>query len=86
MRNVRIYTTLLCPFCMRAKKLLERKGVEYEEIDVTMSPEKREEMSTRANGARTVPQIFVDGEHVGDCERLFALDRSDELDKVLGLA
>ena len=82
--KVEIYTTPFCPFCFRAKKLLDQKGVKYDEIDVMMRPALRDEMTKRA-GARSVPQVFVDGEHLGDCEALHAMDDADDLDGRLGL-
>lgn len=85
MSNVQIYTTPFCPFCYRAKKLLGDKGVEFEEIDVMMSPAKRKEMAERA-GARSVPQIFVNGKHLSDCDGLYELEEDGELDERLGLA
>ena len=83
MSRVEIYTTMFCPFCTRAKKLLAQKGVDYEDIDVIAEPERRHEMIARAHGARTVPQIFIDGKHVGGCEELYALERMGELEGLL---
>ena len=81
--GVVIYTTMLCPYCWRAKKLLAGKGVEYHEIDVGMSPDKRAEMMVRAGGRHTVPQIFVAGRHVGGSDELAALERAGTLDSLL---
>ncbi len=86
MKEIEIYTTMFCPFCSRAKKLLTAKGVDYKEIDVTVSADLRQEMIQRAGGAHTVPQIFVDGEHVGDCNYLYMLEDSGKLDPILGTA
>ena len=86
MNKVEIYTTIFCPFCSRAKKLLKNKGVAFTEIDVTMNAKKRTEMTDRAKGAYTVPQIFVDGQHVGDCDRLYQLDAAGKLDPILKVA
>lgn len=86
MTQVEIYTTPFCPYCQRAKALLERKGVAYAEVDVMMEPAKRDEMAGRSGGRRTVPQVFVDGEHLGDCEEMEALERAGRLDARLGLA
>ena len=86
MPQVDIYTTPICPFCARAKKLLDRKGVAYTEIDVMMNPGKRQEMVRRADGRTSVPQIFIDDRHVGGCDDLFELDFDDELDPMLGVA
>jgi glutaredoxin 3 len=83
MTRVEIYTTMFCPFCSRAKRLLSEKGAEYEDIDVIAAPERRQEMIARAHGARTVPQIFINGKHVGGCEELYALDRMGRLDSML---
>ncbi|MEZ5667523.1 MAG: glutaredoxin 3 [Alphaproteobacteria bacterium] len=83
MAKVEIYTTMLCPFCYRAKKLLDQKGVTYTEYDVTSDAEQRGRMQSRAGGRRTVPQIFIDGTHVGGCDELHDLDRRGELDPLL---
>jgi glutaredoxin 3 len=83
--EVEIYTTPFCPYCHRAKALLERKGVRYREVDVMMEPAKRDEMAGRAGGRRTVPQIFVDGRHLGDSDDLHELEAAGELDARLGL-
>ena len=83
MVNVDIYTTPYCPFCIRAKKLLSNKKVEFNEIDLSENPDKFEEMLSKSNGARTVPQIFVNGEHIGDCDHIHDLDQKGELDKIL---
>lgn len=83
MVNVDIYTTSYCPFCIRAKKLLANKKVEFNEIDLSENPDKFEEMLSKSNGARTVPQIFVNGEHIGDCDHIHDLDQKGELDKIL---
>lgn len=86
MANIEIYTTPFCPFCVRAKHLLKSKGVDFKEIDVMMSASKRRKMSEMAGGATSVPQIFVDGEHIGDCDGIHAMDASGQLDSVIGLA
>lgn len=83
MPRVEIYSSPFCPYCHRAKALLDRKGVVYEEIDVYEEPGRRSEMMQRAGGAHTVPQIFVDGEHIGDCDGIHTLDRRGELDALL---
>ena len=84
MQDVEIYTSPLCGFCHAAKRLLSQKGVNFAEIDVSAQPEKRSEMTKRANGGRTVPQIFIGDTHVGGCDELFALDRAGRLDPLLG--
>lgn len=83
--EVDIYTTPFCGFCYRAKKLLEGKGVRFTEIDVTVTPGARREMVDRAKGQRKVPQIFIDGRHLGGCEELNALEKSGALDDLLGV-
>ncbi len=83
MARVEIYTKFLCPYCSRAKKLLGDKGVDYQEYDITMGGEKRAEMLQRAGGRHTVPQIFIDGAHVGGSDDLAALERAGRLDPML---
>ncbi|MFM9864986.1 MAG: glutaredoxin 3 [Micropepsaceae bacterium] len=78
-----VYATLLCPFCHRAKALLRKKGVNFTEIDVGMDMEKRAEMTERAHGRHTVPQIFVGDKHVGGCDDLYELEDSGKLDSLL---
>ncbi|MEM7268027.1 MAG: glutaredoxin 3 [Pseudomonadota bacterium] len=84
MAAVEIYTTPICGFCAAAKRLLDQKGAAYTEIDVMMNPSRKGEMMKRANGGRTVPQIFIGGEHVGGCDDLYALERAGRLDPLLG--
>ena len=84
-RTVEIYTQWGCPYCTRAKALLDSKGVAYTEIDVTMDTSKRREMVERKPDARTVPQIFVDGQALGGCDDIHALDAQGKLDPLLGL-
>ncbi len=84
MPDIEIYSTALCPYCYRAKGLLKAKGLAFREIDVTFGGAKRKEMVERAGGRTTVPQIFIDGRHIGGCDDLHALERSGELDKLLG--
>ena len=83
MHIVEIYTTPTCPYCFRAKALLQRKGVEYRETDVSQSAALRGAMTARAGGRQTVPQIFIDDRHVGGCDDLYALDESGGLDPLL---
>lgn len=79
-----MYCSAVCPYCVRADALLKRKGVaEIEKIRVDLDPARREEMLTRSNGRRTVPQIFIDDFHVGGCDDLYALDRTGKLDELL---
>ncbi len=83
MAQVEIYTKFGCPYCARAKRLLDEKGVEYEEFEINSVPGKRDEMLQRSNGRHTVPQIFIDGRHVGGCDDLYALNSRGELDRLL---
>ena len=85
MAKVEIYTQWGCPYCTRAKALLDGKGVEYAEYDVTMDSRKRAEMVARNPGARTVPQVFIDDVAYGGCDDIQALDRAGKLDPVLGI-
>ena len=81
MVKIVMYTTMFCPFCSRAKRLLEAKGVSYTEIDVGMDSSKRQEMLDLAGGSHTVPQIFIGDRHVGGSDELVALEQAGELDK-----
>jgi glutaredoxin 3 len=83
MPKVEIYTKFLCPYCSRAKRLLTDKGVEFEEIDITTGGPRRAEMLNRAKGGSTVPQIFIDGAHIGGSDDLAALERAGKLDALL---
>lgn len=83
MATVEIYTTPICGFCHAAKRLLTSKGVSFSEVDVMADPSRRAEMTQRANGGRTVPQIFINGTHVGGNDDLQALDRAGKLDPML---
>lgn len=85
MAQVEIYTTMFCPYCTRARSLLREKGVAYVEMDIAEEPRRRAEMIERAGGRSTVPQIFIDGVHIGGCDDLLALDRSGKLDSKLGI-
>ena len=85
MARVEVYSTLFCPYCARAKSLLEKKGVDYVTIDVMEDSTRREEMLKRTGGRRTVPQIFIDGEHIGGFDDMAALDRAGKLDGKHGL-
>ncbi|BDW82695.1 hypothetical protein MACH24_21330 [Erythrobacter sp. Dej080120_24] len=81
--TIDIYTKFACPFCVRAKHLLQKKGVEFNEYDITLGGPKREEMLARAPQARTVPQIFIGDTHVGGSDDLAALEEAGELDALL---
>lgn len=83
--KIDIYTKFACPYCVRAKSLFKQKGVKFEEIDITMGGEKRQEMVDRAPNAYTVPQIFIGDIHVGGSDDLAALERDGKLDGLLGL-
>lgn len=83
MPKIDIYTKFACPFCVRAKHLLEKKGAEFSEYDITMGGEKRDEMMARAPQARTVPQIFIGDTHVGGSDDLAALEAAGKLDALL---
>jgi glutaredoxin 3 len=85
MKSIKIYTTNYCPFCVKAKLLLNKKKIQFSEIDVSNNDTLREEMSSMTNGARSVPQIFVDNVHIGDCNKIYKLDQEKKLDKLLGL-
>jgi len=84
MPKIEVFCTPFCPYCIRAKKLLENKNVEYEEIRVDQEPERHDEMIKRSNRT-SVPQIFIDDYHVGGCDDLFALEAEGTLDSRLGL-
>ena len=85
MAKIEIYTKAFCPYCYRAKALLDSKGAEYEEIDISMGGPRRAEMIQRANGGTTVPQIFIDGKHIGGSDDLAALDHQGGLDPLLAV-
>lgn len=83
MKPVEIYTSPLCGFCHAAKRLLNQKGVSFSEINVLAQPDRKPEMIQRANGGRTVPQIFIGDTHVGGCDDLYALEQAGKLDPLL---
>jgi len=85
MAKVELYTTMFCPYCARARSLLAKKGVDYADIDVMADTAKRDEMVARSGGRQTVPQIFINGSHIGGSDELAALDRAGKLDALLGL-
>lgn len=86
MPAIDIYTSPLCGFCHAAKRLLKQKGAKFNEIDILEAPDRKPEMIQRANGSRTVPQIFVGDTHVGGCDELYALERAGKLDPLLEAA
>ncbi len=83
MQPVLIYTTPICGFCHAAKRLLKEKNVNFQEVDVMADPSRRAEMTQKANGGRTVPQIFIGDTHVGGCDDLYALEQAGKLDALL---
>jgi glutaredoxin 3 len=83
MAKVEVYSSMLCGFCYRAKKLLEQKGVAFTEIDVMVNPSRRAEMVQRSGGRTSVPQIFIDDRHIGGCDELYALESRKKLDSLL---
>jgi glutaredoxin 3 len=85
MKKIIIYTTNYCPFCVKAKSLLNKKKIQFSEINVSNDDSLREKMVEMANGARSVPQIFVDNVHIGDCEKIYKLDNENKLDTLLGI-
>ncbi|PZQ65796.1 MAG: glutaredoxin 3 [Phenylobacterium zucineum] len=83
MAQITIYTKPYCPYCIRAVDLLEKKGVEFTEIEAAFDPEKRQEMIQRAHGRATFPQIFIGEQHIGGCDDMMALERDGKLDPLL---
>ncbi|MBF0137645.1 MAG: glutaredoxin 3 [Magnetococcus sp. DMHC-1] len=83
MPEIVIYSTTTCPYCVKAKMLLDKKKVAYQEINLTLDPGRRDEMLKRANGRKTVPQIFINNHHVGGCDDLYALESAGKLDALL---
>ncbi|WP_018691556.1 glutaredoxin 3 [Algicola sagamiensis] len=83
MAEVIIYTKTYCPYCVRAKALLDKKSVKYTEINIQNEPQRRDEMIKRANGGYTVPQIFINDQHIGGCDDMMALEHADRLDALL---
>jgi len=86
MAKIEIYTSPFCGFCTAAKRLLGKKNAAFEELDVMMHPKRKREMVARAGGQTSVPQIFIDGEHIGGCDDLFELEADGELDAKLAPA
>jgi len=83
MAKIEIYTSPFCGFCTAAKRLLGKKNAAFEELDVMLHPKRKREMVARAGGQTSVPQIFIDGEHIGGCDDLFELEADGELDAKL---
>jgi glutaredoxin 3 len=86
MTSITVYSSPFCPYCFMAKRLLKKKGVSFDEIDIMAQPARRDEMLSRANGRHTVPQIFIGETHVGGCDELMALDKQGKLDDLLATA
>ncbi len=86
MPKIEIYSSSFCPYCVRAKALFKKKELAFVEYNIQAEPERREEMLERSQGARTVPQIFINDRHVGGCDELYALERRKELDSWLSAA
>jgi len=80
MATIEVYSGVFCPYCMRAKALLKKKGLVFVEYNIQTEPSRRDEMLRRSGGARTVPQIFINDRHVGGCDELYALERGKQLD------
>ena len=83
MSNVELYTKPTCGFCHMAKRLLKSKGINFNETNISAQPDKRPEMIQRSNGGRTVPQIFINGRHIGGCDDLMILESNGKLDAML---
>lgn len=81
--QILMYKTQICPYCVRAKKLLDSKGVQYTEIDVSNDSDLRQVMTQKSGGRTSVPQIFINQQHIGGCDDLYALEKTGELDKLL---
>ena len=84
--TVEIYTWKFCPFCIRAKALLNEKGVKFTEYSIDGDNEARTKMSERAGGRKSVPQIFINGESIGGCDELYELDRNSKLNELIGIS
>jgi GrxC family glutaredoxin len=85
MKNVIIYTSTICPYCVRAKNLLRKKGVAYQELNIDTDFKYIDQAIEKSGGRTTVPQIFIDDYHVGGCDELYALDKENKLDELLGI-
>ena len=83
MASVEIYTTTVCPYCVKAKRLLDAKDVDYVEHNLTGKDAERDDLVRKSGGMRTVPQIFINGQHIGGCDNLYELEEKGELDKLL---
>ena len=83
MSKIIVYSGPSCPYCQRAKMLLKKKGAAFDDIDISLDPTKRDEMMQKAGGRQTIPQIFINGQHIGGCDDLYALDAAGKLDDLL---
>lgn len=83
MAQITVYSGPNCPYCQRAKMLLQKKGAAFQEFDVKADPAKRDEMLQKSGGKQTIPQIFINGQHIGGCDDLYALDAAGKLDGLL---
>ena len=83
MATITVYSGDACPYCQRAKMLLQKKGAAFEEVNVTANPERRIEVMEKSGGRKTIPQIFINGQHIGGCDDLYALDSAGKLDGLL---
>jgi glutaredoxin 3 len=83
MKKITIFTLNYCPFCIKAKHLLDLKNIKYDEIDISKNKEKYEEMIIKSNGAKSVPQIFINDTHLGDCDYIHSLEDEGKLDAIL---
>ncbi len=86
MQTIEIYTTPFCGYCLAAKRLLKQKKAPFHEIDLSKNPDRRKEMQKRAEGGRTVPQIFIGELHIGGCDELYQLEQAKKLDALLSAA
>ncbi len=85
MKKIIIYSTLICPYCIKAKQLLESKNVDYEEVRIDQHPELVADVVKKSGGQKTVPQIFIDDYHAGGCDDLYELEKEGRLDSLLGI-
>jgi glutaredoxin 3 len=85
MKKIEIYTTINCPFCVKAKLLLNKKKIKFSEINISDNDSLREKISILSNGSRSVPQIFADNVYIGDCDKIYKLEEEKQLDKALGV-
>lgn len=83
MAKIEVFSSLHCPYCVRAKQLLNKKNLSFDEVRIDLHPERIEEMITRSGGRRTVPQIFINDKSIGGCDDLYALERAGQLDELL---